>query len=105
MSYETNCGVFTGSDYNIIYDLIDYVIKWCKDANDEASCKEILQTILQEKNIFLGEFIKAILKINNIASECEKLCEYLGNMELLSKIKQIPLNTLKFVATNQSLYI
>ena len=105
MSYETNCGVFTGSDYNIIYDLIDYVIKWCKDADDEASCKEILQTILQEKNIFLGEFIKAILKINNIASECEKLCEYLGNMELLSKIKQIPLYTLKFVATNQSLYV
>lgn len=105
MSHETNCGVFTGSDYNIIYDLIDYVIRWCKNATDEASCKEILQTILQEKNIFLGEFIKAILKINNIASECEKLCEYLGNMELLSKIKQIPLNTLKFVATNQSLYV
>jgi len=105
MSHETNCGVFTGSDYNIIYDLIDYVIRWCKNATDETSCKEILQVILQEKNIFLGEFIKAILKINNIASECEKLCEYLGNMELLSKIKQIPLNTLKFVATNQSLYV
>ena len=105
MSHETNCGVFTGSDYNIIYDLIDYVIRWCNNATDEASCKEILQVILQEKNIFLGEFIKAILKINNIASECEKLCEYLGNMELLSKIKQIPLNTLKFVATNQSLYV
>lgn len=105
MSHETNCGVFTGSDYNIIYDLIDYVIRWCKNATDETSCKEILQVILQEKNIFLGEFIKAILKINNIASECEKLCEYLGNMELLSKIKQIPLNSLKFVATNQSLYV
>ena len=105
MSHETSCGVFTGSDYNIIYDLIDYVITWCKNANDEASCKGLLQNILQEKNIFLGEFIKAILKINNIASECEKLCEYLGNMELLSKIKQIPLNTLKFVATNQSLYV
>ena len=36
-----------------------------------SSCKGLLQNILQEKNIFLGEFIKAILKINNIASECE----------------------------------
>lgn len=105
MQHETSCGVFTGSDYNIIYDLIDYVIKWCVDADSENKCREILKQILNEKNIFLGEFIKAILKINNIASECEKLCEYLGNMELLSKIKQIPLNTLKFVATNQSLYV
>lgn len=102
---ETYHQVYTGTDYNIMYDLIDPIIRWCKYAEDERSCKEIIQTILQEKNIFLGEFIKAILKINNIANECEKLCEYMGNMELLSKIKQIPLNTLKFVATNQSLYV
>ena len=102
---QTHHQVYTGTDYNIMYDLIDPIIRWCKYAEDERSCKEIIQTILQEKNIFLGEFIKAILKINNIANECEKLCEYMGNMELLSKIKQIPLNTLKFVATNQSLYV
>ncbi len=105
LSQETQCQVFTGSDYTIIYDLIDYVIEWCLDGNSEQKCKQILNKILEEKNIFLGEFVKAILKINNIATEIEKLCEYMGNMELLSKIKQIPPNTLKFVATNQSLYI
>jgi hypothetical protein len=59
----------------------------------------------QEKGIFLGEFVKAILKINNISSEMEKVAEGMGNMELLSKLKEIPVKTLKFVATNQSLYI
>jgi hypothetical protein len=65
----------------------------------------ILQQMEQEKNIFLGEFVKAILKINNISSEMEKIAENSGNIALLSKLKEIPLLTMKFVATNQSLYI
>ena len=59
----------------------------------------------QEREIFLGEFVKAILKINNVASEMEKVAEIQGNIEFLSKLKEIPNLTLKFVVTNQSLYI
>jgi hypothetical protein len=55
--------------------------------------------------VFLGDFVKALLKINNIASELEKMCETTGNMELLEKVSQIPSLTLKYVVTNQSLYI
>jgi hypothetical protein len=58
-----------------------------------------------EKNIFLGEFVKALIKITNISCELEKICELGGDMELLSKLKQIPEITLKYVATNQSLYV
>jgi hypothetical protein len=49
--------------------------------------------------------VKAILKINNISGEMEKIAESIGNLELLQKLKEIPQVTLKFVATNQSLYI
>ena len=35
----------------------------------------------------------------------EKIAEYLGDMEFLSILKQVPLQTLKYVATNQSLYV
>jgi hypothetical protein len=65
----------------------------------------IIIRIKEEKELFLGEFIKAILKINNIAKEFEKIAESLENLELLEKIKLIPIITLKYVATNQSLYI
>jgi hypothetical protein len=58
-----------------------------------------------EKGIFLGEFVKAILKINNIANEMEKIAELISNINLLSKLKEIPMLTLKYVATNQSLYV
>ena len=43
--------------------------------------------------------------INNIASEIEKVCEIIGDLELLDKIKKIPELTLKSLATNQSLYV
>jgi hypothetical protein len=65
----------------------------------------LLQKISQEKEIFLGEFVKAILKINNISLEMEKIAEFLGDIEMLNKLKKIPELTLKYVATNQSLYV
>jgi superfamily II RNA helicase len=94
----------TGTDYTIQFELIDYIREWC-EAEDEVSCKNIILKLKSEKEIFLGEFIKAILKINNVAAEFEKICESLQNVCLLEKIKKIPKLTLKYVATNQSLYI
>ena len=58
-----------------------------------------------KKGIFLGEFVKALLKINNISSEFEKIAELTGNIAFLSKLREIPNMTLKYVVTNQSLYV
>ena len=94
----------TGSDYNIHYDLISYVIQWC-DCQNVEDCKILLQRLETEKGIFLGEFVKALLKINNISSEMESVAEMLGDMEMLSKLREIPQMLLKYVVTNQSLYV
>ena len=94
----------TGSDYEIHFDLLDYVIKWC-DCDSIEECKILLQTLENEKGIFLGEFVKALLKINNISSEMEKIAELTGNIQFLSKLREIPTMTLKYVVTNQSLYV
>jgi superfamily II RNA helicase len=94
----------TGVDYSMHFDLIDYVIEWTHCTN-EPECKQLLDKIGFEKEIFLGEFVKALLKINNISSEMERIAELTGDVEFLHKLKQIPELTLKFVATNQSLYV
>jgi hypothetical protein len=94
----------TGIDYSLHFDLIDYSIKWCECEND-VDCKRLISEIGANKEIFLGEFIKAILKINNITAEMEKVAEYLGDIEFLSILRQVPQLTLKYVATNQSLYV
>ena len=101
---EQKNNIDTGSSYDINFDIQSYIMRWC-DCQNEIDCKLVLQDIKREKGIFLGEFIKAILKINNICSEFEKICEINGNLVLLEKIKQIPSYTLKYVVSNQSLYI
>jgi superfamily II RNA helicase len=101
---EIDYCINAGADYNLHYDLLNYVEEWTQ-CEDVETCKLLLQRLGYEKEIFLGEFVKALLKINNISCEMEKIAEMTGNMEFLSKLKEIPNLTLKFVVTNQSLYV
>jgi superfamily II RNA helicase len=101
---ELKRNIVSGMDYTIHYNLLNYVEEWCK-TEDIESCKFLLQKIGKEKEIFLGEFVKALLKINNISCEMEKIAEMTGNIAFLSKLKEIPNMTLKYVVTNQSLYV
>lgn len=101
---ETQKRMDTGVDYSCHYDLLGYVEKWTNCENVE-DCKLLLQKIGEEKGIFLGEFVKALLKINNISAEMEKIAELIGDVEFLKKLKEIPNLTLKYVVTNQSLYL
>jgi hypothetical protein len=84
--------------------LMPYMKKWCLAIN-EIECKCVIQDVKKEKDIFLGDFVKALLKINSICNEIEKISEITNNISLLEKCKEVPMLTLKYVATNQSLYI
>jgi superfamily II RNA helicase len=101
---EISNNINTGFDYDIHYDLLNFVEKWC-DCENIEECKQVLQDLGSKKEIFLGEFVKALLKINNISSEFEKIAEMTGNIAFLSKLREIPNMTLKYVVTNQSLYV
>lgn len=107
-SYQSDESVIqikSGTDYTIHYDLIGYVIEWVKNVHDGAQAKELVQRLELDKKVFLGEFVKAILKIVNIANELEKVANSFGLVGLAHKVQQIPGLVLKFVATNQSLYV
>ena len=101
---EQDAYLITGSNYDICYDLLPYVLLWC-ESNDEGRCKEIIQQVKTETGLFIGEFVKALLKVNAVAMEFERVCEATGNMQLLEKIRKIPQMTLKYIATSQSLYL
>ena len=87
------------------YDFVKYSYIWTSNVNNEKQAKRIIDEAKICKNIFLGEFIKSLLKINNISSEFENVCEVTNNMKLLQKLKKIPDSTMKYIATNQSLYV
>ena len=101
---ESSMGIHGGMEYEIQYDLFHYMTEWCNGECVE-DCKWVLQKMLAEKGIFLGEFVKALLKINNIAAEIGSIAEKMGNMHLLGLLKSIPTRILKYVVTNQSLYV
>jgi len=100
---ENNNYLQLEDNYNMHFELCDLILQWC-DADNENDCKIIYQKISQ-RGIFLGEFIKTIIKINNIANEFEKICKIQNNLQLLDIVKQIPSLILKSIATTQSLYI
>jgi len=91
-------------DSTMHFDLLPYMEKWTQCENTEE-CKHLLQTLQQEKDICVGDFVKAVLKINNISAEFETVAEMMGDYHFLSLLKEIPEMTLKYIATNQSLYV
>ena len=101
---EDERGVDSGESYEYHYDLQTYAIDWCS-AQDEIESRAVIDRLKQESGLFLGEFVKALLKINNIAAEFQTACEAFNEVALLAKLKDIPPLILKYVATNQSLYI
>lgn len=96
-------GYIQEDTYFYQYDLIQMIDMWIQ-AKTEQETKHILSYI-EEYNIFPGEFVKAILKINAIALELENVCDTINDVALKEKLHDIPNKTLKYIATNQSLYL
>jgi superfamily II RNA helicase len=102
--FENNNNIDTGETYDIQYDLMGYVEKWIEAENVEE-CKYVLYLLLEEKGLFLGEFVKAMLKIIAICNEIINACELINDFSLMEKIKIIIYKIQKYVVSNQSLYI
>ena len=90
-------------NYILHYNLSEIIFKWCS-CKDDMECKMVILEAKQY-DISLGDFVKSILKINNIALELEKVAILQENLNLLNKLKKIPEITLKSCITNQSLYL
>jgi superfamily II RNA helicase len=97
--YQTN---FTDS-YDIHYDMCGFMYKWCF-AENEVDCK-LIYNEAKKYNIYMGEFVKAILKIVNVCSELEKAAAVQENIKLIHTLSLVRDKVLKSVATNQSLYV
>jgi superfamily II RNA helicase len=104
MDEELRSGISQANNLDYLFEFVNPILEWC-EAEDEKTCKDIMKKCEFEYETFPGEFIKAILKINNMVNEMKNVAEYIGNVELLHKLTAIPDLTLKFVATNQSLYV
>jgi len=103
---EKNNDVYSGYNYDnlISYDIANVILKWC-NCLSEKECKYVIETELVVREISIGEFTKAVMKISAVSNELMKMCESIGNVDLLYKLSQVDSMILKFITTNQSLYI
>ena len=89
-------------DLKLQYDLMEYTMSWC-DCETEEECKLVLQR-MESEGIFLGDFVKAVLKIVNIAREVEKVA-LMFDLVVMEAVSYVPNVMLKYMVNNQSLYI
>jgi superfamily II RNA helicase len=101
---ESKLNMSYSENLDLMFEMVVPILDWCNSDNEET-CKFVINKCEAQYDIFTGEFIKTILKINNMTNELKNVAEYLGNIELLHKLQKIPELTLKFIATNQSLYV
>ena len=96
-------------DTGIVYDLHNldiytYMEDWC-NATNEVQCKIVLKTMEEDKEISTGEFSKALLKISTIAKEIYNACYEKDEYDLCKKLLEVDGKIMKFIVTNQSLYV
>jgi superfamily II RNA helicase len=101
--------IHTGIRYDDAFNcnIVEEAIAWC-DCESEEACKLFIQEKLADKDISVGDFTKAMLKISTIAKELRGLYELPccnTQTEWLHKLSQIEDLVLKYIATNQSLYV
>ena len=91
--------------HNIRYDLIEFVNRWYFVENEEQA-KEVLQEYISACDVFIGEIIKAVLKLTAIINELIVLFSNDNdNVELLQKLENCVIQVSKFLINNQSLYV
>jgi len=103
---ETDLDVRTGIRYEdaLQFDIVDFAMLWC-DCSCEQDCKYFIQSVISEKEISIGDFTKAMMKIVTVSRELLGVCEMVGAIDLMYKLNQIEGLVLKYVLTSQSLYL
>lgn len=102
ISFETT--INTGENYTITYQFVLHCMGWM-ELETEQECIDFLSNIRKDVGIYVGEFFKLLLNIKNLIDEFCTVAEYRGDMKFLQELKLGQCQILKFLVTNQSLYV
>ncbi len=101
---ERAFGTDSGENYEHSHIMLKPVLAWTA-AQTEEDCKRALASAATEAGVGTGMFVKAMLKICNLAAEVAKAAEEAGELQLKETACAVPDLVLKYVATAQSLYV
>jgi superfamily II RNA helicase len=93
------------SEVVLNFDLIAWAMRWASRCDDEVACRIFLMELHGKLGVSAGDFTKAMLKVSTVAKELSGIAEAHAQTECLHKLSLVDAAILKYVATNQSLYV
>ena len=104
--HEVLGGYYISQEYHMSSRLCKHVADWCK-ATTSTECRAILDNVYNTAGVSTGDFVKSLLKIVKLSKELMNSANEIGSSWLrLEKLcSEIPELLMKYVVTNQSLYI
>lgn len=100
--FEFTHGLNTGEEYSFQIALMPVLEKWLQCSNEDQ-CLSALAEI--GKHVHVGDFIKTILQIVQMAIQLESWAKLEYDLELQEKLSRIPNLLMKSIVSNQSLYV
>lgn len=97
---EWNHELASSGQEMIQYDLMEFIQKWMT-CDNEIDSLSVLQEVKMKKGIFIGDFIKACLKMVNIAKELDRI----ERLDFREKLREGTTSLMKFICTHDSLYL
>ena len=88
------------NQYVLQYDMMPFIKEWMDECDDEIKSVKLLNKMKQNQ-LFCGDFVKCCLKLVNISKEIEKNAP----PDLREKLEEGKSKIMKFICTNQSLYL
>lgn len=88
---------YFNNDWNIYFGFVDIAYCWTNNGNYFDICKK--------GNIYEGNFVRNILKINNIVDNLIRICYIYNDMSILNILEQINSLIIKDIVLNVSLYV
>jgi hypothetical protein len=72
-------GIYINSDYKLYLDFIEPSYIWAKGGN--------ISEVYQYTTIYDGNFVKAIMRINNICENLMDICKNIERFDLITKLE------------------
>ena len=97
INIEEENKLYIGSDYNLYLNFIESAYIWAKGGT--------INDIFQQTSIYDGNFVKAIMRINNICENLMDICKNIEKYELCSKLENYTKILIRDITSINSLYV
>jgi len=94
---ESNKGLFLKMDYNLYLDFIEPAYIWASGGS--------IQEIYSVTTIYDGNFVKAIMRINNICDNLMDICKTIERYDICAKLENSTSILIRDITTINSLYV